>query len=494
MPLNRVPSPKSLRNEISFAFLVCVITAISSSAQTFTTLVTFNGPNGYDPAAQALVQGVDGNLYGTTSGGGLYGGGTVFMLTKGSILMIVHNFCAQAGCTDGTEPLAGLIQAADGDFYGTTQYGGRGVYPRGTFFKMTRTGHFTTLYSFCSQAGLNGCLDGWEPSGPLVQGVSGDIYGTTPGGGVNGLGMAFSATPDGSLSTRGPLSTLYSFCSQPACDDGQSPYKGLALGWDGNLYGTTIGGGSTDSGVVFKLTPDGQETVLYSSCSRGSHTTPFGCLGNGIVVQGLDGSLYGTSPLGGSDGDGTVFRLTQDGVLTDLHSFDGTDGSHIGSIIQATDGNFYGTTGSGGANGFGTIFRITPQGSLTTIHDFNPPINCVHDCYDDSGLMQATDGNLYGVYSSVGYDYSEVFRVEIGLAPFVQARPDLAKHGIEVGLLGQSLKGSTDVSFNGTPASFIVVSDTFIDATVPADAISGYVTVTTPSGTLTSNIPFHVIP
>lgn len=488
MPL--LNSGRLLRNvrEVSFAFLICAVTVISATAQAFTTLITFNGANGWAPAAQALVQGLDGNLYGTTFEGGVYGGGTIFMLTKNGKLVTLYNFCAQSGCSDGLEPAAGLIQAADGDFYGTTQFGGQGVYPEGTFFSMSRAGQLTTLYSFCSQYnGWYGCLDGSEPEGQLAQGVNGDVYGTTPGGGNNFGGVAFIAAP------HGPLTTLYSFCSQVDCADGQGPYAGLTLGWDGDLYGTAIGGGSGFSGVAFRLSPDGKETVLYDSCSQhGSLRHCFNSTGVGILTQGMDGSFYGTG--GGGLGTGTAFRLTPDRVLINLHNFNGTDGSSPGSITQASDGNLYGTTESGGKNGLGTIFRITPQGVFKTIHDFDAPVNCVVDCYSHSMLMQGTDGNLYGTYDAIAqHSYSAIFRVEIGLGPFVQARPGLAKHGNQVDLLGQGLEGATSVSFNGSPASFNVISDTFILANVPAEATSGYITVTTASGRLSSNVPFHVL-
>jgi len=491
MPLVSSGRPLGNLREAGLAVLICAVTVIGASAQTFTTLVTFNGANGWDPPAQSLVQGLDGDFYGTTFEGGLYGAGIIFKLTKNGQLVTVHNFCAQSGCTDGLEPAAGLIQAVDGNFYGTTEFGGQGVYPLGTFFSMSPNGAFTTLYSFCSQYnGWYGCLDGSEPEGQLVQGVSGDIYGTTPGGGDNFGGVVFVAAPNGQVST------LYSFCAMLDCADGQGPYAGLTLGWDGRLYGTTIGGGSAFSGTVFRLSPDGKETILYSSCSQhgSSFHRCFNPTGTGTLIQGLDGSFYGTSQGGGLYGSGTAFRLTADGVLNNLHNFNVADGSYTGSVIQASDGNFYGTTKSGGRNGFGTIFKITPEGVFRTIHDFDAPVNCVVDCYANSMLMQATDGNLYGVYSSVGYGYSTIFRVEMGLGPFVQTRPALAKQSGEVDLLGQRFEGATGVSFNGTPASFDVVSDTFIRATVPLGATSGYITVTAADGTLTSNVPFHVIP
>jgi uncharacterized repeat protein (TIGR03803 family) len=254
-----------------------------------------------------------------------------------------------------------------------------------------------------------------------------------------------------------------------------------------------MGGGSKHSGVVFKMTPDGEETVLYNSCSQQASLRCFNSASVGVLIQGVDGSFYGTGGAG-LYGAGSVSRLTASGVLITLHNFNGTDGRYADSIIQASDGNFYGTTKSGGKNGLGTIFRITPQGVFRTIHDFNPPLNCVVDCYANSMLMQATDGNLYGTYDALAqYSYSAIFRVEMSLGPFVQARPGLARRGNQVEVLGQGLEGATSVSFNGTPASFNVISDTFILATVPAGATSGHITVTTASGTLTTNVPFRVL-
>ena len=488
MPL--VHAGRLLRKVFGLAFLICATTVISASAQTFTTLITFNVANGWDPAAQSLVQGLDGSLYGTTFEGGLYGGGTIFKLSKNGQLVTVHNFCALSGCADGQEPAAGLIQATDGSFYGTTEFGGQGFYPEGTLFSMSPTGEFATLYSFCQQYnGWYGCLDGSNPQGQLAQGVNGDIYGTTPGGGNNFGGVAFVAAP------HGPLTILYSFCSQLDCADGQGPYAGLTVGLDGDLYGTTIGGGSAFSGTVFRLSSDGAESVVYNSCSQrgSSFHRCFNSAGVGILTQGPDGSFYGTGGAG-LYGDGSTSRLTANGDLITLHNFHGTDGSFADSILQASDGNLYGTTRSGGKNGLGTIFQITAQGVFKTIHDFDAPVNCVDNCYGDSILMQATDGNLYGTYTAVAqYSYAAIFRLELGLRPFVQARPGLAKHSSQVDLLGQGLEGATSVSFNGIPASFNVISDTFILAIVPADANSGYITVTTASGTLKSNVPFHVL-
>jgi len=214
---------------------LCAMVAIALPAQTFTTLHSFDGPDGELPI-QGLVQATDGNLYGTTVGGGVnQRGGTVFQITPVSgTLATLYSFCSQTGCADGKLPYAPLIQAPNGDFYGTTYRGGANNL--GTVFKIDATGERTTVYNFCPQSG---CSDGAYPEGTLVQ-YGGDFYGTTSGGGANSVsGTVFKITPNGTL-TR-----LYSFCSQTGCIDGTQPGAGLVQGVDGNFYGTTPTGGPT---------------------------------------------------------------------------------------------------------------------------------------------------------------------------------------------------------------------------------------------------------
>jgi uncharacterized repeat protein (TIGR03803 family) len=178
--------------------------------------------------------------------------------------------------------------------------------------------------------------------------------------------------------------------------------------------------------------------------------------------------------------------------LTTLHAFELTDGFQpFAGLVQATDDNFYGTTAYGGANNFGTVFSITPGGTLSTLHSFDSS-----DGYETvAGLIQATNGNLYGASQFGGAnDAGTIFSLDMGLGPFVTFVRAAGKVGQTGGILGQGFTGTTSVSLNGIPASFTVVSDTFIRATVPEGGSTGYVTVTTPSSTLTSNVPFHVIP
>jgi len=198
--MNKLSSCKT----VFFVCVVCVIEAIGSYARTFTNLVSFNGANGIGPAA-GLVQATDGNLYGTTVSGGKYNSGTVFQITPGGELTTVYNFCVLANCADGNGPFGALIQATDGNFYGTTLQGGEYGGGAGTVFKITPSGKLTILHSFCS---LLNCLDGDSPTGALIQATDGRLYGTTRFGGKYGEGTIFKIT------STGQRTTLYDFCPQ----------------------------------------------------------------------------------------------------------------------------------------------------------------------------------------------------------------------------------------------------------------------------------------
>jgi uncharacterized repeat protein (TIGR03803 family) len=366
-------------------FVVCAATAIALPAQTFTNLLNFDGYDGSNPEA-GLIQATDGNFYGTTYYGGANAYGTVFKTSPTGTLTTLYNFCSQSNCTDGYSPFAGLIQATDGNFYGTTEFGGASS-------------------SACSNSSSIGC------------------------------GTVFRITPTGSLTT------LYSFCSQTNCADGAYPEAGL--------------------------------------------------------IQAADGNFYGTTYYGGGHNDGTVFKITPKGTLTTLHRFVGSDGNGpLAGLVQGTDRNFYGTTWGGG-DGCGTIFTITPSGELTALYMF--------DCTDGgdpvAGLVQATDGNFYGTTLFGGdfgggcdpnYGCGTVFKLSVGLGRFVETNPTSGKVGSKVVILGNQLKGTTRVAFNGTAARFTVVSSTEIKTSVPTGATTGIVTVTTPKGKLKSNVVFRV--
>jgi uncharacterized repeat protein (TIGR03803 family) len=455
--------------------LLCVTTAIAAPAQTFTTLHSFDGTDGADPIA-GLVQATNGSLYGTTEVDGANGYGTFFKITPSGKLATLFSFCSQTNCTDGAEPFAGLVQATDGNLYGTTIVGGANfpTYPGGTVFEITPSGKLTTLYSFCSQTN---CTDGTEPAGLLIQATDGGLYGTTLGGGANGYGTVFKITPSGKLTT------LHSFDGT----DGNTPFAGLVQATDGKFYGTTYEGGANNEGTVFKITPSGTLTTMHSFDVTDGDEPVAG------LVQAADGNLYGTTTGDGASSYGTVFKITLRGRLTTLHSFDVTDGDEPGTglLIQATDGNLYGTTIGGGANGFGTVFEITPRGRLTTLHSFDG----TDGGYPYAMLVQDTNGSFYGTTSEGGANNDgTVFSLSVGLGPFMETLPASGKVGAAVKILGTHLTGATSVSFNGTAAVFKVVSSSEITTTVPTGATTGKVKVTTPSGTLTSNVNFRVTP
>jgi uncharacterized repeat protein (TIGR03803 family) len=251
------------------------------------------------------------------------------------------------------------------------------------------------------------------------------------------------------------------------------------------LYGTTLIGGAYSYGTLFKITSRGALTTLHSfDYTEGVNP--------GARLVQADGNFYGATSSGGVNGYGTVFKMTPAGALTALYSFDYADGKNTAAgLIQATDGNFYGTAPFGGAYGFGTVFKITPDGVLTVLHSFNGA-----DGEDPAGgLVQATNGNFYGTTSSGGISpYGTIFSLSVELGPFVETLPASGKVGAAIVILGTDLTGATSVSFNGTAAAFTIVRPSEIKATVPAGATTGKVQVTTPGGTLLSNVAFTVRP
>jgi uncharacterized repeat protein (TIGR03803 family) len=473
--------------------LLCVAMAIAAPAQTFQTLFSFDGASGEYPYFESLVQGFNGNFYGTTSVAGANGYGTVFEVTPTGKLTTLYSFCSQTNCADGYDPYGGLVQATDGNLYGTTLEGG--VNGWGTVFKVTPTGNLTTLYSFCPQSS---CTDGSLPYAGLVQATNGNLYGATNWGGANGnYGTIFEITP------AGKLTTLYSFCSQSSCTDGSLPYAKLVRAANGNFYGTTLFGGAGANcvpqggcGTVFEITPAGKLTTLYSFCSQSNCMDGYQPYAR--LVQATNGNFYGTTYYGGDNGRGTVFEITPAGKLTTLYSFcfqsncaDGFD-TYAG-LVQAPDGNFYGITNVGGTNFNGTLFEITPTGKLTTLYNFCSQSGCADGSRPYATLVQATNGSFYGTtYSGGANGVGTVFRESVGLRPFVETLPASGRVGNKVIILGNNLKGTTAVSFNGTAAIFTVVRATEIKTTVPAGATTGFVTVQTPRKKLKSNVVFRV--
>jgi uncharacterized repeat protein (TIGR03803 family) len=486
----------NMRNRTYAILALCAVTVITLPAQSFMSLASFNGTNGSGPYWGYLIQGVDGNVYGTTSGGGASGWGTVFEITATGTLTTLYSF----NFAEGANPYAGLTQDTNGCFYGTTQ--GGGSQGDGTIFEITPGGVQTTLFSFCATGGYPAsCVDGDNPKAGLIQARNGRFYGTTNNGGPNhggsgtaceyGCGTIFSVTP------AGTETKLYDFCNLEDCADGAAPYAGLIQATNGDLYGTTSEGGANSGGTVFQITPSGTLTTLYNFCSQSGCTDGAGP--HAGLIQATNGDFYGTTYEGGANGYGAIFKITPSGTLTTLYSFCAqsvcTDGQNpYAGLVQATNGDFYGTTAGGGANGYGTIFKITPSGTLTTLYAFCSQSGCTDGAYPYAGLSQATNGNLYGTtYAGGSANDGTVFSLSVGLGPFVETRPNSGELGASVEILGSDLTGATSVSFNGTSQpTFTAVSRYLITTTVPAGATTGTVQVVTPGRTLSSNVPFRV--
>jgi uncharacterized repeat protein (TIGR03803 family) len=487
------------------------------------TLFSFNGADGARPSG-ALAQGLDGNFYGTTAfGGAEHGGGNFFKITPAGGETVLYDFCSQPDCADGSEPIGNPVLAVNGNLYGMTLTGGLpdcvAGSSCGTLFEITPAGKLTTLHMFCSQE--PNCADGGFPSW-LLRATGGNFYGTTGFGGAGAecfggpkdevyCGTIFKLTP------TGKLATLHSFCSETNCTDGAQPAS-LLQAANGNFYGTTLAGGTNavppcnggfqpGCGTIFEITPGGKLTTLYNFCSQ---TNCADGLSPNSLVQAGDGNFYGTTFYPGSlcngtaAGCGTVFKITPAGKFTTLYSFcaeaNCADGFGPVGLIQATDGSFYGTTSSGGADGLGTVFEITPAGKLTTLYIFCSLPYC-SDGESPNALGQATNGSFYGTTAGGGaiicggkYPCGTVFSVSVGLGPFIETLPTSGGVGTKVIILGDKLSGTTAVSFNGTAASFKIVSRTEITTTVPKGATSGTVKVTIPGSTLKSNVAFRVTP
>lgn len=304
-----------------------------------TVLRSLTNAHGGSSPRSALFRDSAGFLYGTAYEGGIPGAGTVFKVGSRGNETVLHNF---TGESDGGYPYAGVIRDAAGNLYGVTQFGGGTCWNYmgcGTIFKIAETGSFSVLYNFTGQN------DGEFPFGGLILDTSGNLYGTTATGSFFGCGAIFK------LDTAGTLTVLYSFGPSP---DGCGPGASLIQDANGNFYGTTGVGGVYGYGTVFRLDTTGKETVLYSFSGTPDGANPE----YAGLVRDAQGNLYGTTLQGGTNGFGTVFKLNSAGKETVIHSFTGgNDGlMPFGGLISDSAGNLYGAT----TNGRGTVFKITP--------------------------------------------------------------------------------------------------------------------------------------
>jgi uncharacterized repeat protein (TIGR03803 family) len=434
------------------AFLLLVLAANAALAQTETTLLTFNGTNGATPYLETLVQGRNGKLYGTTYGGGANNYGTVFSFNpanNGEVIM--HSFAG----TDGSYPSSGVTLDTDGNFYGTTLYGGSA--DLGVLYKISAAGTFTLLHQF-----LGGTTDGSYPYWPPIQASDGNLYGVASGGNFQAP-ILYKYTP------AGVYSIIYTF------DRSTSGWavNGVMQGSDNLFYTLSGAGGANGCGSIAKITMAGVLKATHSFNCSNQGSGPTG------LVEASDGTYYGTTYQGGTHDQGVLFDLTSsfgETILDDL------SGDPEAPLMQASDGNLYFFTTNGSqldswnlTSGFSTVYIFTGSANLI------------------NGLAQDTSGVFYSLSEIDGADDDGyLFSIDTGLGPFVTFDRKAGAVGATTHILGQGLTGTTSVTFNGTAATYTVESDTYITVTVPAGATSGPVVVATPGGTLTSNPNFTV--
>lgn len=399
-----------MRRRILLAFLTFLFAGASSfGAVKLIPLLAFDGTNGTHPNFN-LVQGKNGDFYGTALRGSLSDAGTVFEIAPDGHPIFVNPMAI----TNGRAP-TGLILGNDGNFYGAAQSGG--PYERGTIFRMTPGGKLTVLAVFDGSNGVS-------PS-DLLQGADGNFYGTTqremyPT--YSGYGAVFKMSPNGDISN------LFTFSGT----NGDVP-SSLVQGRDGNLYGTTAYGGTNGDGTVFQITTNGVLTTLWSfSGDDGAYPES--------VIQATDGNLYGAAYRGGPNYDGTIFRITTNAEFSILHVFsqfdtlsENPDGAFpTAKLMQARDGSIYGGTEAGGYNfagngnegGIGTLFKITTNGEFTTVCSFGTYTNFYTTASFPNGLVQDQKGNFFGT-TCYGGPYGGPGNLG-GIFKLVTVRPVLA--------------------------------------------------------------------
>lgn len=441
---------------VFFSFLLC---APFVDAQGYTDLYDFPGNSGAccPQHPSIMAEGRDGNLYGITSFGGAGNIGTIFKVSPSGAYTQLYSFDTVHGST----PVGGLLLGLDGNLYGTTEEGGANGF--GNVFRITPAGALTVIHDFTGDS----TRDGGFPVSPLIIGSDGAMYGTTH------PGIVFRITPAGVL-TRVATTPSESF----------GP---LLLASNGSYYGTTEFAGATQNGSIYKVTGT-TSTILYS------FDGPHGQFPIGGLVQGSDGNLYGTTTSGGTEDAGVIFKITPNGTYSVLYNFSSKNYQFgyqaYAGLIAGNDGNLYGATIWGGLNGAGVIFEITISGAYSVLANFDVP--------DGVGAyatpMQHTNGSIYGLNKRGGaIGNGAIYGFKTGLPTFAMLTSPVGLVGGSVGILGSGFSTASRVTFNGTPASFHVVSNTFMTATVPSGE-TGFVTVTTSAGALTSNKIFKVSP
>lgn len=344
---------KNMNLCISVLVLAIVASPPSAQGQTFSVLHSFAGGNtdGSNPLAGVVLD-ASGNMYGTTEYGGTSAEGVVFKTTSTGTTTVLHSFTG--GSTNGATPLSGVVRDSSGNLYGTTEYGGTNN--AGVLYKITSGGVFSVLHSF-----TGGSTDGSTPWAVPVVDASGNLYGTTYYGGTSNAGVVYKVT------SAGTFSVLHSFTG--GSSDGSTPIAGVIRDSSGNLYGATYYGGTSNDGVVYKITSTGTFSVLHSF--TGGSTDGANAFG-GLALD-ASGNLYGTTEFGGSSNEGVVFKRTSTGTYSLLRSFTGgsTSGSTpLAGVLVDSSVNIYGTTEYGGTSNLGVIYKITSGGTFSILHSF----------------------------------------------------------------------------------------------------------------------------
>ena len=449
-----------LRHLLTLAVLVA---SALMQAQTYTDIHDFNETDGCCAIYPSmLAQGRDGNIYGATTSGGVHFYGNIFKMTPAGVLTSIYSFDG----THGNGPQGGITLGTDGNFYGTTYQGGTGH--AGIAFKVTPAGVFTEVYDFQNAA------DGAYPKVPPTQAQDGNLYGVTSNGTVATLYK---------LTLAGVFTVMANLASQS--------YSPLLLGTDGNLYGTTLSGGTFNSGTVFQFSPGTK--ILKTIFNFHTEYSP-----HGPLMQGVDGALYGTTSGGGTSSGGVVFRVTIAGVYKVLVNFNtnpSTNGAtSFAGLVQGSDKFLYGVTSAGGSAGLGVLFKVSTTGTgYAVLHNFE---TATGDTPSSTPLLH-TNGKIYGLtfHGGAKTAYGAAYSFANSLLPFTETvMRKSAKEGTVIQMLGQGFKSATGVLFGTSSATFTASSNTFLTVTVPPDATTASIEVLEPTGNLLTPLKFKVTP
>jgi uncharacterized repeat protein (TIGR03803 family) len=381
--------PLYFRLFLTAVVLSSIVAAPKMQAQAFSVIHYFTGGNDGANPLNGLFLSSNGEMYGTASSGGKYASGVVFEIGTNNKETVLYAF---TGGADGANPESFLIEDQSGNLYGTTL--GGGAFGAGTVFMITGTQE-TVLHSFGSQSN-----DGSAPEAGLAFDSSGNLYGTTSSGGLYGGGTVFQLVPSGSGSWTENI--LYNFGS---VSDGSVPVAGVTLDASGNLYGTTSAGGAYGYGRVFELVQANSwaETVIHDFANLSDGSTPYAGL-----IPGPSGVFYGAATANGSQGGGTIFQLTPSAgswTFSVIHSLQGwgISGSFRNLLVNSR-GTIYGTTHCDGADDMGTVYQLVPSGTTWKYKQLFTFTNATEDGYYEFSNLVLKGTRLYGTSNVGGTD------------------------------------------------------------------------------------------